>query len=481
MTSENSPLLPDITSLDTRHKKDFKNVAGVRPLNEGQEQIVRTGGNPICKYLDRFFQISQRGSSVSTEIRAGLVTFLTMSYIILVNPPLMSMCGVEIHVAQSGTSCASAITTFLVAMFANLPVGCAPGIGLTAYYTYGLVENPTFTWEMGLTCVIISGALIFFMTFVGISKLLLDNIPYYIKISTVVGMGLLIAFIGFTNIGLVVKGEHGAITALGDLTDWKIWLSIGALFVMAGMHMKQWSSSLLVTIVVTCVIFYAVTNSWPQSFVSYPSFLLPTKTLDFYFPITKAVLGIISFILVLLFDVSGVLFGVGNLANITDENGHLPGTDAALLSVAIGTVIAGFTGCTPIIVAVESGAGIASGGRTGLTGLVVSILFALSIFLGPLLDAVPNCATSPVLIFVGVLMMQQVKEIDWGEISVAIPAFLTVVFMPFTFSIGNGIFAGIIGLIFIKIVSLAWCSCSSKSEEDNQEEDLIENYNEILP
>eukprot|EP00494_Astrolonche_serrata_P002057 UN02063 len=259
--------------------------------------------NSWCGCIDRYFELSARRSNITCEIRAGLVTFLTMSYIIIVNPPIMALAGLKYNTCFSATCIASGFSTILVGLFANLPVGCAPGIGLSAYYTYGLVTENTVSPQMGLGAALIAGVLNILLTSFGVANLILTNIPEYIKQSTVAGMGLLIALIGFSSIGTVVPGSHGSLLAMGDVMDWKIWLSLGCLLFMGTLYTKKCKSALLVTILIGSLIYFIFTGNWPREFVATPGFESPLKLVQLYpAPILQCyILGVFSFILVLLF------------------------------------------------------------------------------------------------------------------------------------------------------------------------------------
>jgi len=407
--------------------------------------------------LDNYFRITERGSTFWLETQAGLTTFLTMSYIVIVNPLLMASSGLDKNVCIAGTCIASAVTSFLVGVFGNLPVGCAPGIGLTAYFTYGLVGGVT-TAEQALAISMLSGLIMVILTLSGLANMILNNIPRYIKSATIVGMGLLISLIGMVDLKLVVPGTNGSILSLGDLSRWNIWLAIFALVAMCCLHYKEFKSGCLLTIVLVSLIVFGIENSWPSQIVSVPAVRSPVQLLDFHFQsVASVITGIISFILVLLFDVSGVIYGCAKKAALVNEDNKVPGQFQSLLSVSVGSILASFVGCSPIIIGVESMSGIAAGGRTGFTAVVVSFMFALSLVIGPLLGSVPVEAYSPVLMFVGVIMMEQVKCINWSHTPEALPAFFTIAFMSFTYSIANGVFAGLFFLLVMKAIHFTTC------------------------
>jgi len=410
------------------------------------------GPDSFYQRLDYFFKVTERGSTINTELKSGLTTFLTLSYIILVNPPLMAEAGLSLDLTTTGTCVASAITTALVGVWANLPLGCAPGIGLTAYFTYGLV-GPAVSAHNALAASFLSGVVCLIFSVSGLSDKLLKYIPDYIKYSTIVGMGLLIAFIGLVDMEAVQKGERSTLLEMGALANWRLWLSFMSLFFLITLYSRGVQSACLLSLSLTSIIFFCVSEIWPTKFVDFPVFSNPTHLIDFGFSPSIMLVGVISFFFVLLFDVSGVIYGCGHKCGMFDENGNIQGYREVMISVSIGTMIAALMGCSPMIVGVESMSGIATGGRTGLTAVVCALLFLLSTFFRPLLTFIPATATSPILVFVGIMMMEQVVNINWHDTTIALPAFLTIVIMPFTYSISNGVFVGILSAIFMTTIN----------------------------
>merc|ERR1719204_1452132 len=268
-------------------------------------------------------------------------------------------------------------------------------------------------------------------------------------------MGLLIAFIGLIDMGLVQKGERDTLLEMGDLTDWTLWLSSMSLFILVSLYSRNFDSACLVSLTFTSLIFFIVTQEWPTQIADLPAAESPVKMFKFGHLIPSLV-GIISFFFVLLFDVSGVVYGIGQKCGLIDSNDQIIGAREAIMSVSIGTIISGFLGCSPMIVGVESMSGVATGGRTGLTAVVCSILFLLSTFFRPLLQFIPTAATSPILVFVGVLMMEQVTCIPWTDKAISLPSFLTIVIMPFTYSISNGVFVGMFSVVLMGFIDFLW-------------------------
>jgi len=418
------------------------------PLDEHRKKRAET-----YERLDAFFKITERGSTISTELKSGLTTFLTLSYIILVNPPLMSEAGLSLDLTTTGTCVASAITTLMIGIWANLPLGCAPGIGLTAYFTYGLVGD-NVSPENALAASFLSGVVCLLFSVSGLSDRLLKYIPEYIKYSTIVGMGLLIAFIGLVDMGAVQRGETESLLKLGALTSWKLWLSFMSLFLLVTLYSRGIQSACLISLCMASLIYFFISEEWPTQFFDLPFFESPRRLLDFHCAPFSMSIGVASFFFVLLFDVSGVVYGCGHKCGLMDENQQILGAREVMISVSVGTILSALMGCSPMIVGVESMSGIATGGRTGLTAVVSAFLFLLSTFFRPLLTFIPSAATSPILVFVGIMMMEQVGNIDWQDTTIALPAFLTIVIMPFTYSISNGVFVGIISAVLMKSIKL---------------------------
>ena len=316
-----------------------------------------------------------------------------------------------------------------------------------------IYQNP---WQNALFVSFLSGLFVFLFTLLKITPYIINQLPHFIKVSTIVGMGTFLAFIGLVDLDMIIANSSGSkgasILTLGDMSSWIIWLAMGNGLLIATLKYYRVKGSLLVGIVITSIIYLTLKNAWPQKWTETPTILNPFDVLSAYdTPIKTIISGGLSFVLILILDVSGCTFGIGNIAGLL-ENGTIPGAHWALIAASVGTMISGLTGCSPIIVAIESSAGAAAGGKTGLSAVVIAILFAISIFFGPMLGDVPPAATSPVLVFIGVLMMGQVCDIEWNNIRIALPAYMTIVTMPFTYSISNGLFFGL-GSFFILYIT----------------------------
>jgi adenine/guanine/hypoxanthine permease len=406
----------------------------------------------ISERLDQYFQLSQRHTSIGTEIRAGTASFLTLSYLLLVNPHILSQAGISHDNAVFATSLSASISCFLIGMLGNLPFGCAPGLGLSAYLTFGLVQAELCTLSEALTACWWSGIFVFIVSITGLSSLLMRTVPQAIKLAIVVGMGLLIAMIGMVSVGLIVANPK-TLVELGDVWhDGSLQLCLLGILLVASLLYHDIKGSILIGIATLTIVQWTMTSTWPTQIFQLPA--LPQT--NYWEPLVileldkAAVLypAIGAFVLICIFDISGVMYGLATLAGIIHpDNGdgnEIPGSQWAFYASCAGTIVAALCGSTPIIVCVECAAGVREGGRTGLTAVVIGFYFLISLFLAPLFSAVPDIATAPVLVLVGVMMMGESAKIQWENMNDALPAFLTLILMPLTYSITNGMIFGLL-------------------------------------
>jgi AGZA family xanthine/uracil permease-like MFS transporter len=398
--------------------------------------------------LDSYFCMTQRGTTLLTEFRAGSASFFTLSYLLLVNPQIMSQAGVSYDDAVVATALSAAISCFIVGIFGNLPFGTAPGIGLSAYLSYSLVQAKLATLSEALTACFTSGLVLVLVALTGFTAFLMKVVPECVKYGIVVGMGLLIAMIGMVSVELIVPNTD-TIVGLGNVaSDSKLWLTILGMILVASLLYHNVKGGILIGIAVVAVLQWGTTNTWPTDILDIPMFhhhqyihldvmIDPTKA-----PVLWTAVG--AFLLICVFDISGVIFGLATLGGLIEvPSGQIPGSIWVFLASAVGTLTAAYFGSTPIICCVETASGIKEGGRTGITAIVIGLYFVLSLFLSPLFAAVPNDATAPVLILVGVMMMGESSKVEWHDMSQALPAFLTLVLMPLTYSITNGMIFGL--------------------------------------
>ena len=405
--------------------------------------------------LERIFGIARQGSTVATEARAALVTFLTLSYILLVNPQILSQTGMPAADVAVATALAAGLATLLMGLWANYPFALAPGMGLNAYFTFGVVGAMGVDWQVALAAVFVGGILFLLLAVTGVRTALLRAIPTSLKMAVMSGIGLFLAIIGMESAGLVVDHPTTLVT-LGNLSAPGTLLSVGGLLVMAALLTVRFRGAILVGILgVTLVSWLAGLTAPPEQYLSLPH--LPRETflaLDFQGLLSgQFVTVVLAFLFVDILDTAGTLIGVGMLAGFVDKEGELPRADRAFAADAVGTTVGALLGTSPVTSYVESATGVEEGGRTGLTAVFVAGLFFLSLFLTPIFVAVPGIATAPALIVVGALMMRGAKDLDWTRADEAIPAFLTMVGMPLTYSIAHGITFGIVSYVAIKLLS----------------------------
>lgn len=400
--------------------------------------------------MEKLFQLKEHGTTVKQEIIAGVTTFLTMAYIIFVNPSILSMTGMDKGALITVTCLASAIGTGITAFWVNAPLAMAPGMGLNAFFTFTLVLGNGATWEQALGVVFISGVIFLALTFSGLREKIIDAIPAEIRLAVGAGIGLFIAFIGMQGMGLIVSNP-ATVVALGKF-NLNVVLGLVGFAIMGFLEMKKVKGGILIGIVATTVlgiIFGAV--QLPSQIVSIPPSPAPIALkLDVLGAIKPIFLGsIFSFMFVDLFDSLGTIMACAHEAEMIDEKGKIKNVSKILEADAIATVIGSLLGTSTTTTFVESASGIAVGGRTGLTALTTAVLFAISLFFSPIIGVVPAFATAPALILVGVYMFKNLLDIDFHNIEVAIPCFLIIIMMPLTYSISIGISFGFISYILV--------------------------------
>jgi AGZA family xanthine/uracil permease-like MFS transporter len=405
--------------------------------------------------LDQIFGLRAQKTTVGIELRAGVVTFLTLSYILFVNPQVLSQAGLPQEDVVFATAVASAVATLLMGLWANYPFALAPGMGLNAYFTFGVVGAMGVEWQVALAAVFVEGLLFLVLALTGIRGALLRAIPAPVKIATMSGIGLFLAMIGLQNAG-VVQDDPGSLVTMGDLANAGTLMALAGLLLMAALMSRRIKGAVLAGILaVSLAAWLSGVAPPPSELFTVPS--LPKETLlalDFRGLMTGKLLTVIlAFLFVDFFDTAGTLIGVGRMAGFVDKEGQLPRANRAFTADAVGTSIGALLGTSTVTSYVESATGVEEGGRTGLTAVTVAVLFILALFLTPLFVAVPAIATAPALVVVGALMMRGAKDLDWGRPDEAIPAFLTLAIMPLTFSIANGITFGIVSYVGIKILS----------------------------
>jgi AGZA family xanthine/uracil permease-like MFS transporter len=404
--------------------------------------------------MEKLFGLKENNTSVKTELVAGLTTFLTMAYILVVNPQILSNTGMDQGGVFTATAIAAAIGTLVMAFAANYPFALAPGMGLNAFFAFTVVITMGYSWQFALTAVFLEGIIFLILTLFNIREAIVNAIPRNVKRAISVGIGLFIAFIGLQNAGLVVNSDATLVT-IGNLMSSKVLLAVIGLVIIGILLAFRVKGALLIGIVAATVIGLplGITSS-PSGGWAPPSLSKVFAQFDFSQVFTIDMLVVLfTFLFVDLFDTIGTLIGVSTKAGFLDEEGRLPRAKPALFADAIATTAGAVLGTSTVTTYVESASGVAEGGRTGLTAFTVAILFLLALFLSPLFLMVPGAATAPALVLVGLFMMTPIKEIDFDDYTESIPAFLAIIMMPLAYSIADGIMFGILGFVLLKLFS----------------------------
>jgi len=391
---------------------------------------------------------------VRTEVMAGITTFLTMAYILAVNPNILSTTGMDKGALFTTTVLASAVTTLLMAFYAKLPFGLAPGMGLNAFFAYTVCLGLGYSWQFALTAVLIEGLIFILLTVTNLREKIVDCLPMTLKHAISAGIGLFIAFLGLQNAGIIVKND-ATLVGLGNITTGPALLGIIGLVLTSVLLVKRVKGALLIGILLTTVLGIPLGITHFSGVVSTPPSIEPIFCqFEWHNIFTKEMVVVVfTFLFVDLFDTIGTLVGVTTKAGMVTKDGKIPHLKQAFMVDAIGTTMGAALGTSTVTTFVESAAGVGEGGRSGLTAFVTAVCFLLALFLAPFFLAVPGAATAPVLILVGLMMISSVKKIDFSDYSEAIPAFLCIVFMPMAYSISDGIVLGLMSYVLINLIS----------------------------
>jgi AGZA family xanthine/uracil permease-like MFS transporter len=411
--------------------------------------------------LDKFFQLREHRTTVGTECLAGFTTFVTLAYILFVNPSILKDAGMPVEATFAATCVSSAFATLIMGLYANYPIAVAPGMGLNAFFTYAVVIGMGLPWQTALGAVFISGVVFFLLTVTKVREWIIAGVPQVLRLAIGVGIGLFIAFIGLRNAGMIVKSDATLVT-LGDVRSPATLVSLAGLIITAFLVARKIRGALLMGVLATTAIAIVARVSPPPtglgSFVTLRNPIASLQSTAFQLDIRGALkVGLIpilfSFTFVDLFDNIGTLVGVARKAGLLDERGQLPRIGKALFADSLGTMFGALMGTSTVTSYIESAAGIAEGGRTGLTAVVVSLLFVLALVFSPLVGLIPPQATAPVLILVGVMMMSEIVHIKFDDFTEALPAFLTIIMMPLTYSIAQGLAFGFMSYTVIKFLA----------------------------
>lgn len=404
--------------------------------------------------FEKLFKLSENGTNVRTEIIAGLTTFLTMAYIIFVNPMILADAGMDHGAVFVATCLAAAIGCFIMGFVANYPIAQAPGMGLNAFFTYAVVMGMGYTWQVALAAVFVSGVIFIFLSIFKIREWIINSIPMSLRVGISAGIGLFLAFIALSNAGIVVSNPATKVS-LGDIIAIAPMLGALGFFITIALVHRGVKGAVMIAILAITAIGIAIGDVQYGGIMSTPPSLAPTfMQLDFSAVFEIGMISVVfAFLFVDLFDTAGTLVGVATKANLIKEDGKLPRLNKALLADSTATSIGALLGTSNTTSYVESVAGVAEGGRTGLTAVVVGILFLLALFFSPLAGMIPAYATSGALFYVAILMMSGLVGIDWRDLTEAAPVVVTCLLMPLTYSIAEGISLGFIAYAAIKLLS----------------------------
>lgn len=404
--------------------------------------------------FEKFFKLKENGTNIRTEVIAGITTFLTMAYILAVNPSILSATGMDQNALFTSTAIAAIVGTLVMALWAKLPFALAPGMGLNAFFAFSVVLGMGHSWQFALTAVLIEGVIFIFLTLFNVREAIVEAIPASIRTAISSGIGLFIAFIGLQNAGIIVNND-ATLVSLGEITSGNALLGLIGLLITAVLVVKKVKGDLLIGILVTTLIGIPLGITQMKGFVSVPPSIEP---IFFQFEWKEVftfdmMIVVFTFLFVDIFDTLGTLVGVSTKAGMLDKNGKIPNAKKAFMADAIGTTAGAMLGTSTVTTYVESAAGVSEGGRTGLTALVTAIAFGIALFLSPVFLAIPGAATAPALILVGLYMLSPIRELDFNDFSETIPAFITIIAMPLSYSIAEGITLGVLSYVFINLLA----------------------------
>jgi AGZA family xanthine/uracil permease-like MFS transporter len=404
--------------------------------------------------LDDFFKLTENGTNVRTELIAGLTTFLTMAYIAFVNPSILAAAGMDQGAVFVATCLAAAVGSLIMGLWANYPIALAPGMGLNAFFAFGVVLGMGHSWETALGAVFIAGVLFFLLSVFKVREWIINAIPHGLKLAIAAGIGLFLALIGLKNAGIVI--DHPAtLVGLGNVGSATVLLAVGGFLVMGALDSRKVPGAITIAILLTTAVGVALGVSSFGGIVAMPPSIMPTLfAMDIVGALDGALLSVIfAFLFVDLFDTAGTLISVAHRGGMLDADGKLPRLGKALMSDSIATVAGAAMGTSTTTSYIESVAGVKAGGRTGLTAVTVAALFLLALFFSPLAGTIPAYATAPALVLVACVMVRGLTEVDWDDITEYAPAVVTAIGMPLTFSIADGIGFGFITYAGLKILS----------------------------
>lgn len=406
--------------------------------------------------LDNFFEISKNNTNVRTEMVAGVTTFMTMAYILIVNPSILSAAGMDQGAVFTATALSALVATLIMGLYAKLPFAQAPGMGLNAFFAFTVVLGMGYSYQFALTAVFLEGIIFILLTLFNVREAIVDSIPANIKKAISVGIGLFIALIGLEGAGIIVHPQDGGtIVALGDITSGTALLAIIGILITGILLVRKVKGALFIGMLITAVVGIPMgVTPVPTNIVSVPPSISSVFLQFEWSNIFSIDMLIVLFTLLFMdmFDTIGTLVGVATKAKMLDENGKVPNIKKALFADAVGTTFGACVGTSTVSTFVESASGVAEGGRTGLTAVSTGIMFALALFFSPVFASITSAVTCSALVLVGLFMIEPIKEIELNDYTEAIPAFLTIIMMPLAYSISDGIVFGVISYIVLKLL-----------------------------
>jgi len=406
--------------------------------------------------LEKLFHLKAHNTNPQRELMAGLVTFLAMSYILIVNPMILGLTGMDKAALFTATALVCAVSTLMMAFIANVPIVLAPSMGANTFFAATVVLTMGYSWQFAITAVLIAGIIFILLTVFSVWGYIAKSIPKSLKLALPAGIGLFIALIGLQNAGIIVRNEHTMI-ALGSFADKGIWVALAGLFVTGALLARKFSGAILIGILVSVILSWALglINLPQTSLVSMPPSIAPifaqfewtqVFTIDMF-------IVVFTFLFLSTFDTIGTVIAVSSKAGLTDKQGNFPQMKKALWANSLGTTIGSVFGMSPLVSFIESSTGVAAGGRTGLMAAGTAILFILALFFAPLFLLIPAQAVAPALVIVGLYMISSILAIDFTDFTEALPAYLCMIIMPFTFSIAQGIILGVLSYVVIKLLT----------------------------
>jgi AGZA family xanthine/uracil permease-like MFS transporter len=406
------------------------------------------------KITEKLFKLNENNTTIKQEFIAGFTTFITMAYIIFVNPQIMAQSGMDLGAIFVGTCIAASAACIFMGLYANWPIGLAPGMGLNAFFTFTVVGEMGYSWETALGAVFLAGILFFIISVTNLRRWMIDSIPISLRVAIGSGVGLFIGFIGLKSGGIIISNDVTYLS-LGDFSEYQTILAALGFLIISVLAVRKINGAIIIGVLIVTLIALLIGLEEYKGLLAYPPNINPTfMKLDILGALDVAMISVImSFLFVNLFDTTGTLLGVATRANLIDESGNAKNLNKALAVDSSSSIFGTFFGCSPVTSYIESSAGVESGGKTGMVSVIVGLFFILAIFLSPLAAMVPPYATSGALVYVAVLMLSSMEKLNWKNSIEIIPALIIIVMIPFTFSIADGIALGFLTYVVLKVAS----------------------------